>query len=42
MTRCVDFLFSLCLIRLLIFDVGYSGFVHTADSLFLRVVVPGQ
>jgi N-acetylmuramoyl-L-alanine amidase len=37
--RCSLFRFIL-LSHLLIVDIGYSGFVKPADSLFLRVVVP--
>ncbi len=40
MTRCFSHSFFILLLQLLIFDVGYSGFIQQADSLFLRVVVP--
>ena len=40
MTRCFSLSFFILLLQLLIFDVGYSGFIQQADSLFLRVVVP--
>ncbi len=40
MTRCFSLSLFILLFQLLIFDVGYSGFIQPADSLFLRVVVP--
>ncbi len=41
MTRCVSLSLFIVLARLFVFDVGYSGSPQSADSLFLRVVVPG-
>ena len=42
MTRCSSPSLFILLFQLLIFDVGYSGFIKPTDSLFLRVVVPDK